>query len=533
MAAVKMGVGMLKDLEACEYVEARSTSKSSCETSSCSSNVEEEDTNSAEDDISTDLSSLGQPMNLQSEHRLQAPPTMSMEEHAKETVSPDVVPRVWAVAAARAFEYMYPLSKKDGDSGAGSAPRLDALDAMRWIGSIQIVIFHMYLFEDVPKSWRTTTNWLSTWTQLFFLLSAFVLAYAEMMREGKKGAEVSLLEYLRRRLTVIYPSFIFALLLKVAIGAKHTKFEWQMLPLNVLLMQAWLPLVDGHDGGPWLQAWVPDAWFLSVLVLYWMILRPLSRFFAQRSLGFCMASLFGCWALSTLPQLFLHDNQLANWVGCKDVGCTTAIFVAIKGGALGYIHVFVAGVAASRVFVLTCMCWCPDASSAGGSGKGHFALDSAGTPLLMRFGCCFGYGLYLAGVLLTPFLIDDYHIFFHNGGMLPVMLLILLGAAAGSDPIAVWAFRSKPMLLLGRISYNQYLLQSVVHGWVVSSFGWDSTAKALYLPLLMVVAYSAQRWVERPYSDYQRWRQAKGIKGCDDRCIEVVDARCAVRCACC
>ena len=62
------------------------------------------------------------------------------------------------------------------------------------------------------------------------------------------------------------------------------------------------------------------------------------------------------------------------------------------------------------------------------------------------------------------------------------------------------------------------------------SFGWGATYDKLYVPLLLATAYCCQRYVERPYSDYQRWHQAKGEKGCDDRCIEAVDACCASLC---
>jgi len=118
--------------------------------------------------------------------------------------------------------------------------------------------------------------------------------------------------------------------------------------------------------------------------------------------------------------------------------------------------------------------------------------------------------------------VKPYYYFFHNGGMLPVMVLVLVGAAIGTDPITTWVFRSRPMLVLGRISYLQYLMQHVLQGWIKLAFGWSDNvmAQALFIPALLVFSYCCQRFVEKPYTRYQQWRIEKGIKGCDDRCIE-------------
>jgi len=100
-------------------------------------------------------------------------------------------------------------------------------------------------------------------------------------------------------------------------------------------------------------------------------------------------------------------------------------------------------------------------------------------------------------------------------------VLILLGAAIGTDPITTWIFRSKPMLVLGRISFVQFLMSNVFCGWLRQTFGWDGNAivKAILLPCLVLFSYCCQRWVERPYTEYQRSRREEGIKGFEDRGI--------------
>lgn len=83
------------------------------------------------------------------------------------------------------------------------------------------------------------------------------------------------------------------------------------------------------------------------------------------------------------------------------------------------------------------------------------------------------------------------------------------------------------MLVLGRISFMQYLMQHVLQGWVRRTFGWDGnhTAQVLFVPFLLLFSYCSQRWVERPYTEYQRWRQEKGVKGFEDRCIDWLERR--------
>merc|ERR1719188_2866390 len=198
--------------------------------------------------------------------------------------------------------------------------------------------------------------WFATWTQLFFLLSGFVLAYAELAKPPKIGnARPSILKYVRRRLTVIYPAFFLSLLLKVAYTTQQSAFQWGMLPLHGLLLQSWLPICDAGAGGgvscsPWLYN--GEAWFLSVLLVYWFALRPLAEFFRRRSLLFSIATLLVCWLFSGVFQLLGSHDRLAGWLGCSGSLCPMVVMVAIRSGPLGYVHVFVAGVAAARVFML-------------------------------------------------------------------------------------------------------------------------------------------------------------------------------------
>merc|ERR1719401_1303162 len=237
-------------------------------------------------------------------------------------------------AGSALHAWLYPLSKPGGGGGSG-APRLEALDAMRWVASIQIVVYHMYPKVEGLKEYA---GWFATWTQLFFLLSGFVLAYAELAKPPKTGsARVSLLRYIRRRLTVIYPAFFLSLLLKVTYAPGKTTFQWVMLPLHGLLMQSWLPVCHTDAGhiscSPWLYN--GEAWFLSVLLVFWLFLRPLAEFFRRRSLAFSGLALAACWSFSLVFQLLGSHNRLARWIHQDDSWGSMTVMVAIRSTPIG------------------------------------------------------------------------------------------------------------------------------------------------------------------------------------------------------
>merc|ERR1711924_478786 len=110
-------------------------------------------------------------------------------------------------------------------------------------------------------------------------------------------------------------------------------------------------------------------------------------------------------------------------------------------------------------------------------------------------------------------------------GILPLMILILLGCAIGVDPAATYLSRRKPLLLLSRFSYSQYLLQESVWDFTAYHIGVHSYwGQRLAFPLLLLTsAYFCERFLTSPYSDWQRWRQEKKIKGVDDWVIERAD----------
>jgi len=172
---------------------------------------------------------------------------------------------------------------------------------------------------------------------------------------------------------------------------------------------------------------------------------------------------------------------------------------------------------------------------------GKLSLDSQRAPLILRWGVCIGYGSYIIFNLIFD-LRGSWHLFWHNGGLLPIMLLIVAGSAVGADPIARHVFAHPIPKSLSQLSFAQYLLQFPLHTWMYvkcisqgykqkvhdeeknAYYYWPDGQNVAYIPLLLIFAYLTNRFIQRPYTEWQNWRAEKKIKGCDEILIEKIDA---------
>eukprot|EP00928_Gymnodinium_smaydae_P014000 TRINITY_DN1507_c0_g1_i1.p1 TRINITY_DN1507_c0_g1~~TRINITY_DN1507_c0_g1_i1.p1 ORF type:complete len:487 (+),score=46.88 TRINITY_DN1507_c0_g1_i1:106-1566(+) len=410
---------------------------------------------------------------------------------------------------------------------AKMTPRLEALDGPRWLASIMIVGSHFYGFA-----------WGGAWTQFFFMLSGFVLSYVEMARAPSKSVTMTKAQYVRKRLITIYPTYILTIVF-VMIQQQNFFFDWITLPLHIFLIESWFPIVYPLQNPPFPMPlcsvfcapsawrWATTSWFLSVLVVYWLILRPLSRFMRRQSLRVALLILVGCfgWSVMNFPAAYLKEMYGVTWPPTRWQWTITALW---QFGPLGYLHVFVAGVAAARILILTSMC---DAATGEPPHENteRLALDGERAPLPFRYGCCIGYVVYIGLVFGFPQFSSSEtysYWFFHNGGLIPVMLLILTGGALGVDPLATYVFQSKPFLVLGRISYAQYLMQHTVHHMVEMNLPGaqlETTRYWVYPFALTLFSYCVERFFTSTYTEWHRWRQEKGHEGWDDKFFGLLD----------
>lgn len=326
----------------------------------------------------------------------------------------------------------------------GSLKHLESLDGLRYLASLQVALSHLNFL------WHPLV-WAAMWTQFFFLLSGFVLAYAEMMRPAGQQ-ELSVLRYTLRRLRNLYPPYLAILLISM-VQWSHSDFEWHTVIFNLLLLQAWFPLIDRqmHPPRPIAVSWVAVALFLSALMLYWQLLRPAARLARKMSMRVALVSLFGLWLCTILILLAwslggVHDSDF--------------MLAILKFGPLGYIHVFLSGVVLARVFVLLV---CVDAATGDtpDAETEDFELSTGQLPWILEFGSCLALVIYVLIVMLRldPWKATGFYAFCHNGGILPIMCLLLLACATEEDAM-VPLLTSRVGKMLGRISYCQYLVQT-------------------------------------------------------------------------
>eukprot|EP00928_Gymnodinium_smaydae_P014001 TRINITY_DN1507_c0_g2_i1.p1 TRINITY_DN1507_c0_g2~~TRINITY_DN1507_c0_g2_i1.p1 ORF type:complete len:451 (+),score=41.42 TRINITY_DN1507_c0_g2_i1:210-1562(+) len=428
---------------------------------------------------------------------------------------------LWKHSTRHRLEEMRTSTAKqlEREKTAKMTPRLEALDGPRWLASIMIVGSHFYGFA-----------WGGAWTQFFFMLSGFVLSYVEMARAPSKSVSMTKVQYVRTRLMTLYPTYILTIVF-VMIQQQNFFFDWITLPFHIFLIDSWIPIVYPLRNPPFLaplcslscapsaQRWTTTSWFLSVLVVYWLILRPMARLMRRQSLTVALFILVGCfcWSVLNFPAAYLRGMY-------AQPGWQWTITAFWQFGPLGYLHVFVAGVAAARILILTSMC---DAATGEPPQENteRLALDGERAPFPFRYGCCIGYAIYIGLVFGLPQFSpsETYsYWFFHNGGLIPVMLLILMGGALGVDPLATYIFQSKPFLVLGRISYVQYFMQFTVHQMVETNLSGEHLASTRYWAypfVLTLFSYCVERFFTSPYIEWHRWRQEKGHECWDDKFV--------------
>lgn len=372
--------------------------------------------------------------------------------------------------------------------------RLDALDGLRWFASLQVVFSHQAKF--VPY-----LLWGSIWTQLFFLLSGFILAYSEMVKLPSK-VPLTCWEYTWRRLRKIYPPYLLTLLISMC-QTSHTAFEWKILVLNVFLLQAWVPLVDESDPNNLMASttsWVGVAWFLSALLLYWQFLRPAARLAQRMSMKQALLVLLFLWLWCAVMFLI--------WMKVEIVSGYFKM-VILHEGPLGYMHVFLSGVVLARIFVLILYVdadtgEAPQVETERLSLRGNDPEEALRLPCstFCKWGFTITVIFYGSCMTLIPVVYDSPSLAVaHNGGILPILCFLLLTCGLETDLFAP-VLSSSVAKVLGRISYCQYIIQGNVERLMfehLKSNFW--TFLPLYLAILILTAYLMEWMV----SAVQEW----------------------------
>ncbi|WP_339915585.1 acyltransferase [uncultured Brevundimonas sp.] len=233
-----------------------------------------------------------------------------------------------------------------------SAIRGGALDALRFVAALFVVVFHFG--DEAPVALATLHDFLGRGylaTDFFLMLSGFVLAkaYGDAVATGK----LSLGRFWARRFVRCYPTHIITLALLAAmvgtagllgLASHHPEnFQWSGLPAQVLLLHAF-----GLGGGHWnIPSWTISALLIcyAFFPMLWRRMLPIRRPGTALGLGLFILvaanltslAVFGTqqfdlpfqWAFFRAAPLFLVGLTLARAV-------QTAAWSPVMARSLGF-----------------------------------------------------------------------------------------------------------------------------------------------------------------------------------------------------
>jgi peptidoglycan/LPS O-acetylase OafA/YrhL len=358
------------------------------------------------------------------------------------------------------------------DRSSQPYPHLAAIDGLRFVAAMHIVLFH-----TLHVSWLRPVTWGSTSTSLFFLLSGFVLAYAYTGDAG--GLRVPARVFWRRRFARLYP---LAVLTQLAV----IPFLWSRYPPDERVtrtaavlagVQGWFPRIADSYNSP--------GWSVSALAFFYLLFPALAWLLDGWSVRRLTVALAAAWIACLVP------TAAAIAAGADEYWRS-----AVHHHPLSRLPEFVFGVVLARLFVAI-----PAGRVPRGTAGAALALLVAALVLLPR-------GMYPLA---------------HNGLLAPLHGLLIVGLAAGGGLLAR-ALAARPLRAMGHASFALFLLHVPLYAWVMIPLAPVLTQMPLpvrmagyagYLGLSIVAAWVVQRWVADPLARALNGRRAASHRAPD------------------
>lgn len=416
------------------------------------------------------------------------PDTISADSAARRSSASVAVRAPRRLTRERLARWLLPPS-----GGKGEIP---ALDGIRAIAALSIVVFHTLLYlhvEYLPISRATGNSWyyLSMGVQLFFILSGFLL-FRPYARAILTGVELpSWARFYQRRALRILP--VYWVILAVMLASQWQvagKPLWANALTHFALIHDSFPRFNRDLNGPF--------WTLAVEVQFYLLLPLIAAGVARvvgrtRSAARLIGALLGVIALAevvrwadTLLMAALPSDALARGGGSAARYILTLATMGMQGKNL---EVFFVGAICATLYVL---------------GSEHRRLSHA---LRRRI----AWTLLSVGLAISAFAAPAWElgaVVFTPGarwGWDIISYPLVVGLSFGALMLGiVWGgpwlrgvFESAPLRFIGHISYSVYLWHLPILQGTLAPFG----IMPLWLRLVCVflVSYLSYQLLERPF----------------------------------
>ena len=368
--------------------------------------------------------------------------------------------------------------------GVPRLPNIYALTSVRFFAALYVALYHMVRPFSLwgPLADVMAAGYLGV--SFFFVLSGFILTYSHAAEYesgmGDRG------RFWVARLARVYPVYLLSMLFSAYVTRSQFRPLWHAIAFaaDLLMVQSWsMRMVNFFNVPAWSLS--TEAFFYLTFPFLLLLIRPSTRLRGW-------AWVFGMWVLAMAAPLYSAIHYpLASFSESAPVSAVGSEFVYhVRKIPLFALPEFLAGVSLGWIYLR----FRP-------SKQMLFCMAMAGVVALMGA---------LAFVGRLPL------IMLHNGLLIPVYVLLILGLCGGH-----WLSRlleNKVMVLLGEASFALYLTHFLFNDWLTQQFGVKTDLQAVVWKLAIVIPVSMllNLYVERPgrtliLTIWKKWRMAAAI----------------------
>jgi len=469
-----------------------------------------------------------------------------IEEHEGDGDGADLTPDVEELVleeTRHAYQY-----EKEVVHELRADSKIPALEVIRFIASIHIVMFHYFKvvpdganpvgFIDPDKASGYWITWGGQWVQFFFILSGFLMTYTRLLRRQTKYE--SSYEVWKSSITKMYPTFFLSILLTIWGNVRGIDLYWKTLPATLTLTFSWgwnqfcfppsVVIAAGQNvSDPWTQynEWVccqnanEPAWFLCVLMAYWMLFPHVYHFLHKATQLSVIGMMLICWMGTLFWPYFLGIpaiEPLYHWGG------PLATIQAYN--PISHWYKFIYGMTLARIFVDI---FCRPKTPGGKLFISQTVINRAvetklfapvGWLCILLLFCTCQYDDFTFAPFFRPISAQEFVLFVFFG-------LVILGCCFENDPITRLLIRM-PFRLANdyNISYEIYILQGCVfsnlqliltgvdackpnpHAEPHTKEADENQAfyvlmmQCLYIPILLVISFIVMRYFSGPIGGF-------------------------------